>query len=160
MIRKLSISITSVVLLLLVASATILVQPGSSADYYKCVDTQGKLYISNVSCPALSEIKESKKLPEVSDAEHQEALRKEGQEKQKKEQVRRAEEELARERSKALALNQCLAQADASYRDRWNSICAFENRPNGCFLPAELLGNLDQSHRGSRDECIKLYPPR
>lgn len=89
-------------------------------------------------------------------ATQQEALRKE---KQEQEQVGRVQEELARERSKAL-LSQCLDNADTAYRDRWNSICAFENRPNGCFLPAESSGNLDQSHRGSRDECIKLYPLR
>lgn len=89
MIRKLFISIASVVLLLLVASAMILVQPGFSAEYYKCVDTKGKLYISNVSCPDLSETKESKKLGEISEAEHQEVLRKEEQE-----QVRRVQEGL------------------------------------------------------------------
>ena len=137
MIGRLPISITSVVLLLLVASATILVQPGSSADYYKCVDGKGKIYISNVSCPDLSEIKESKKLREISESEEE-----------------------ARQRLKALPLNQCLAKAHASFQARWNKVCESIGKQAGCGLPVAHGTGLEQFYRGSRDECIKFHPPR
>ena len=137
MIRRLSISITSVVLLLLVASATILVQPGSSAEYYKCVDGKGKIYLSNVSCPDLSEIKESKKLREISESEDE-----------------------AGRRLKAIPINQCFAKANASHKALWDETCRINRQPAGCSLPTANATRVDQAHRAARDECVKLYPPR
>ncbi len=80
-------------------------------------------------------------------------------ERQKQERVRQAEEQLARQRSTAFALNQCLAQADASYHAWWDETCRLNGQPAGCGLPSPNATRLDQSHRADRDECYRRYSP-
>src|SRR4029077_7598496 len=52
-------------------------QSAHPGEYYKCVDTKGQIYISNVACPSQSNKIESNQLHDMSEHEHQESRRRE-----------------------------------------------------------------------------------
>lgn len=139
--------------------AAIFTQPAYPAEYYKCTDAKGRIYVSNVACPPQAEKGEARKFRELSEREVQEMQQRLKEEAKQQEDARNKAEQLEMARQRKLLLDQCLNDADEQYRKQWDYMCLFGGSVKGCLLNTEIADGLDRNRRGDRDECFKRYPP-
>lgn len=144
--------------LVFLLSCVILAQPAHSAEYYKCLDGNGKIYFSNVACPSQTQKSESKQFREASEYEYKQSRREEEAASKKEKASQEADAQLERVRERGQLLTQCLNDADERYQSRWDDTCLFGGGAKGCLLNTEIANGYDRSHRGERDECFKRYP--
>jgi hypothetical protein len=85
-----SLSVTFIATLFIASSILTIVEPADSADYFKCSDRVGKIYISNVGCPNESGKVEKDHLRDMSALEYQEAQRKEKEKAERDQKYKRA----------------------------------------------------------------------
>ena len=55
-------------------------------------------------------------------------------------------------------LNQCLTDAEFSYRWCWNSQCRLLGREENCELPFERADICKKQRKEDKDYCFKKYP--
>jgi hypothetical protein len=143
--------------LLFVLSAVIIAPPAYSGDYQKCVDAKGKIYLSNIGCPSVSEKTETYRLNDTTEREYQETERKNEEAKHSEEARQQANAQVERAREKERLLNQCLTEADERYQNRWDETCLFGGGAKGCALNVRISDDYDRRHQGERNECYLRY---
>ena len=77
--------------------------------------------------------------------------------KQKMEAQNKADEQ---KEQNSQSLNSCLAFADTSYSEFWNSECKSLGRKDDCVLPEYNADRADQIKQDDKNECYKMYPQR